>query len=30
VELRPKKQMWCRSALPWSVSLEGVPQSSRQ
>jgi hypothetical protein len=29
-ELRPKKQMWCRSALPWSVSLEGVPQSSRQ
>ena len=29
-ELRPKKQMWCRSALPWATSLEDVPQSSRQ
>jgi hypothetical protein len=24
-ELRPKRQIWCRSALPWINELEGVP-----
>jgi hypothetical protein len=29
-ELRPKRQIWCRSALPWSMDIRGVEQSSRQ
>lgn len=27
---RPKRQIWCRSALPWSMDLRGVEQFSRQ
>jgi hypothetical protein len=23
-ELRPTRQIWCRSALPWSASLQGI------
>ena len=29
-ELRPSRQIWCRSALPWSSSLAGVPQSATE
>jgi len=29
-ELRPARQGWCRSALPWSMNLAGVPQFERQ
>lgn len=29
-ELRPRRQIWCRSALPWAMNLEGVEQVSRQ
>jgi hypothetical protein len=30
-QLAPRKQIWCRSALPWSANLEGVvPQLPRQ
>ena len=25
-QLRPARQIWCRSALPWSASLDGIPQ----
>src|SRR5712692_8595618 len=25
-ELKPAAQFWCRSALPWSMDLTGVPQ----
>lgn len=25
-ELAPRRQIWCRSALPWSANLEGVPR----
>ena len=28
--LRPKRQIWCRSALPWSMNLEGIEQRDRQ
>jgi hypothetical protein len=28
-ELRPTRQIWCRSALPWSMDLRGVEQLSR-
>ena len=28
--LPPQRQIWCRSALPWSASLGGVPGSERQ
>ena len=28
--LRPRKQIWCRSALDWAMDLEGVAKSSRQ
>ena len=28
--LRPRKQIWCRSALPWAMNLSGVPQMDRQ
>ena len=26
-ELRPTRRIWCRSALPWSDSLAGIPES---
>ena len=29
-ELRPTKQQWCGSALSWAMSLQDVPQVSRQ
>jgi hypothetical protein len=29
-ELRPTRQIWCRSALPWSMDLRGMEQLSRQ
>jgi hypothetical protein len=28
--LPPRRQIWCKSALPWSASLEDVPQLPRQ
>ena len=29
-ELKPSRQGWCRSALPWSQDLSGVPRFERQ
>jgi hypothetical protein len=29
-ELRPSRQIWVRSALPWSMDLTGVPRYERQ
>ena len=29
-ELAPRRQIWCRSAMPWSANLEGVPRLPRQ
>ena len=29
-ELQPKKQGWCRSALPWAMNIESLPQSPKQ
>ncbi len=29
-ELRPRAQIWCRSALPWVMDLGSVPQISAQ
>ena len=29
-ELRPRRQIWCRSALDWSTNLEGIERHSRQ
>lgn len=29
-ELRPRRQQWCRSALPWSMNLDDVPKVDRQ
>ena len=29
-ELRPAKQIWCRSALGWAMDLREVPQSAKQ
>jgi hypothetical protein len=29
-ELPPRKQIWCRSSLPWSESLSGVPKLDHQ
>jgi hypothetical protein len=28
--LRPVKQQWCQSRLPWASNLEGIPQLDRQ
>ena len=28
--LRPSRQTWCQSALPWSMNLEGVEKLERQ
>jgi len=30
VELRPKRQIWCGSALPWSMDLSGIEKLDRQ
>jgi hypothetical protein len=27
---RPKRQIWCDSAIPWSMDIRDVPQSRRQ
>ncbi len=29
-QLPPKRQIWCRSAMPWVNDLSGVPMSSEQ
>ena len=29
-DLPPRRQIWCRSAMPWSANLENVPESARQ
>jgi hypothetical protein len=29
-ELHPKRQIWCRSALPWSMDLTGIKKLDRQ
>ncbi|HVN63315.1 MAG TPA: GFA family protein [Candidatus Binataceae bacterium] len=29
-ELRPKRQIWCRSALPWSMDLTGIEKIDHQ
>jgi hypothetical protein len=29
-ELPPRKQIWCRSSVPWSANLGGVPHVERQ
>ena len=29
-ELTPSTQIWCRSALPWSQDISGVPSRERQ
>ena len=29
-QLRPNKQIWCRSALPWAMNLESIPKISQQ
>jgi hypothetical protein len=28
--LRPERQIWCRSALPWAMDLRGVEKADRQ
>jgi hypothetical protein len=27
---RPVRQIWCRSAMPWSMDIQGIPKSDRQ
>ena len=29
-ELRPKRQQWCDSALPWAMNLESIARRARQ
>jgi len=29
-ELRPSRQIWCRSALPWSMDIQSVARYDRQ
>ena len=29
-QLPPKKQLWCRSALPWTMSLDGMTKFQKQ
>ena len=29
-QLRPNKQIWCRSALPWAMNLDGIEKFDRQ
>jgi len=28
-ELRPARQIWCRSALPWAMNLQGVTRAEK-
>jgi hypothetical protein len=27
VELRPVRQQWCRSAMPWAQDISGLPKA---
>jgi hypothetical protein len=29
-DLRPARQIWCRSALPWAMNIEGLPGKERE
>jgi hypothetical protein len=29
-ELAPRQQKWCRSALPWSMDIAGLPRSDKE
>jgi len=29
-ELRPQRQIWCRSALPWAMNIEALPKTAAQ
>lgn len=29
-QLRPRRQIWCSSAVPWSAELHAVPKTERQ
>jgi hypothetical protein len=29
-QLRPERQIWCRSALPWAMNLSGIEKRERQ
>lgn len=29
-ELRPRRQKWCRSSLPWAMNLESLPKAERE
>lgn len=29
-ELRPSKQLWCRSALQWAMDIKALPQGAKQ
>lgn len=29
-QMKPSRQIWCRSALPWASSLEGLPQREKE
>ena len=28
--LAPRRQIWCRSAMPWSADIAGLPKSARE
>ena len=28
-ELRPTRQSWCRSALPWAMNIDSLPQTAK-
>ena len=29
-ELRPRRQIWCRSALPWAMDMRGIERAEQQ
>jgi hypothetical protein len=29
-ELEPRRQIWCRSALPWAMNIEALPRRDRE
>jgi hypothetical protein len=29
-QLKPKRQIWCQSALPWAMDVSGLPRFERQ
>ena len=29
-QLSPRRQIWCRSALPWSMNVEDVPRAQKE